>query len=97
MHPVQERRNDTMLAACYVRAAPEPGSRHGNATVVRGVRGPHRPPEAQRPPLAALPALPNLRWTIDGEPADTWIPTPGTHHVVVARGQTTDAIDIVYE
>jgi len=58
---------------------------------------PHRPPQAQRPPLVALPGVPDLRWTIDGEPADTWIPTPGTHRVAVARGQTTDAIDIVYE
>jgi penicillin-binding protein 1C len=62
---------------------------------------PHRPPEAQRPLLAASPAATDLRWTIDGEPAGTWIPTPGTHRVVVTRGQTTgattDAIDIVYE
>jgi penicillin-binding protein 1C len=58
---------------------------------------PYRPPGAQRPPLAAVPALPDLRWTIDGEPADRWIPTPGTHRVVVARGTATDAVDIVYE
>ena len=58
---------------------------------------PHRAPETQRPPLTALPEVPNLRWTIDGEPADSWIPRPGTHRVVVARGETTDAIDIIYE
>ncbi|HET7500139.1 MAG TPA: transglycosylase domain-containing protein [Kofleriaceae bacterium] len=58
---------------------------------------PHRPPELQRPPLLAAPAAPDLRWTIDGQPAETWIPRPGTHHVVVARGQATDAVDIVYE
>jgi len=58
---------------------------------------PHRAPETQRPPLAAQPDVPALRWTIDGEPADAWIPRPGTHRVVVARGQATDAIDIVYE
>ncbi len=58
---------------------------------------PHRPPQAQRPPLVARPGVPDLRWTIDGEPADTWIPTPGTHRVAVARGQATDAIDIIYE
>jgi penicillin-binding protein 1C len=57
----------------------------------------HRPAEAQRPPLVALPAVSDLRWTIDGEPADTWIPTPGTHRVVVARGEAADAIEIVYE
>jgi penicillin-binding protein 1C len=58
---------------------------------------PHRPPQAQRPPLVALPTVPDLRWTIDGEPADAWIPTAGTHRVAVARGEATDAIDIVYE
>jgi penicillin-binding protein 1C len=58
---------------------------------------PHRAPETQRPPLVALPAVADLRWTIDGEPADQWIPTPGAHHVVVARGEATDAIDITYE
>jgi len=58
---------------------------------------PHRPPEAQRPLLTASPAAPEVRWTIDGEPAETWIPRPGTHRVVVARGQATDAVDITYE
>lgn len=58
---------------------------------------PHRPPEAQRPPLIASPAAPDLRWTIDGEPADRWIPTPGTHRVAVARGAMTDAVEITYE
>ena len=58
---------------------------------------PHRPPETQRPLLTASPAAPDARWTIDGEPAETWIPRPGTHRVVVARGQATDAVDITYE
>jgi len=58
---------------------------------------PHRPVEAQRPPLAAQPAAPDLRWTIDGEPAERWVPTPGAHRVVVARGDATSAVDIVYE
>ena len=58
---------------------------------------PHRAPETQRPPLVALPAVPGLEWTIDGTPADAWIPVPGTHHVAVARGETTDAVDISYE
>jgi hypothetical protein len=39
----------------------------------------------------------DLRWTIDGEPAERWVPRPGTHHVVVARGTATDTVDIVYE
>ncbi len=63
----------------------------------RFVLEPHRPPQAQRPPLTALPAAPDLRWTIDGEPAERWIPTPGTHRIAVARGSATDEISIVYE
>jgi hypothetical protein len=63
----------------------------------RFVLEPHRAPQAQRPPLTALPAAPDLQWTIDGEPADRWIPTPGTHRVAVARGTATDEITIVYE
>ena len=35
--------------------------------------------------------------TIDGQPAESWVPTPGTHRVVVTRGDTSDAISIVYE
>jgi len=58
---------------------------------------PHRAPTSQRPPLSALPADPGLRWTIDGEPADRWVPTPGTHRVQVARGDATDEVTIVYE
>jgi penicillin-binding protein 1C len=80
--------------------APEATAAIAIASPVDGARfvlEPHRPPQLQRPPLTARPALPDLRWTIDGEPADRWIPTPGTHRVVVARGAMTDAIDIVYE
>jgi penicillin-binding protein 1C len=58
---------------------------------------PHRPAETQRPPLTAQPASADLAWTIDGEPAERWIPTPGSHRVVVASGGATRAIDIVYE
>ncbi|HEY5938105.1 MAG TPA: transglycosylase domain-containing protein [Kofleriaceae bacterium] len=57
---------------------------------------PHREPAAQRPPLAALPAG-DLAWTIDGEPAERWIPTPGTHRVAVTQGANRDEITIVYE
>ena len=80
--------------------APEAGGSIAITSPISGahfVLEPHRPPQAQRPPLVALPAVSDLRWTIDGEPADSWIPTPGTHRVAVARGATTDAIDIVYE
>lgn len=58
---------------------------------------PHRAATAQRPPLSASPASADLRWTIDGTPADQWVPTPGTHRVQVARGESTDAVTIVYE
>lgn len=58
---------------------------------------PHRAATLQRPPLNALPADPHLRWTIDGQPAETWVPTPGTHRIQVARGEATDAVTIVYE
>jgi len=42
-----------------------------------------------------LPALPTLRWTINGEHAKIWIRS--RHLVVVERGETTDAIDITYK
>lgn len=80
--------------------APDPDGPIAIAQPVRDahfVLEPHRPATAQRPPLSALPASSDARWTIDGEPADRWIPKPGTHRVVVARGRATDAVDIVYE
>lgn len=58
---------------------------------------PHRPAETQRPLLVALPALPDLAWTIDGQPAERWVPTPGEHQVRVVRGQVSDAVRITYE
>jgi len=58
---------------------------------------PYRPATSQRPPLAAMPADPALQWTIDGEPAERWVPTPGTHRVVASRGANADAVTITYE
>jgi penicillin-binding protein 1C len=58
---------------------------------------PYRAATSQRPPLAAVPAAPDLRWTIDGEPAESWVPRPGTHRVQVARGDSTDEVTIIYE
>jgi penicillin-binding protein 1C len=58
---------------------------------------PFRAATAQRPPLVALPAGTDLRWTIDGEAAERWIPTPGAHRVAVARGAARDEVTIVYE
>jgi len=87
----------TAVASCEV--AP-PGGTVRITYPVDGARfllEPHRPATVQRPPLAAIPVAPDLRWTIDGEPAATWVPTPGTHRVVVARGEASDAISIVYE
>jgi hypothetical protein len=63
----------------------------------RFVLEPHRAAALQKPPLNALPADPTLTWTIDGQPADTWIPTPGTHRIQVARGPATDEVTIIYE
>jgi penicillin-binding protein 1C len=80
--------------------APDPSAPVRIAYPVDGshfILEPHRPAQLQRPPLTALPASPDLQWTIDGEPADRWIPTPGTHRVAVARGAATDAITIIYE
>jgi penicillin-binding protein 1C len=80
-------------------AAPMPG-KIAIAAPINGahfVLEPHRAPETQRPPLVALPQVEGLVWTIDGQPADTWVPVPGKHHVVVARGDVTAAVDITYE
>jgi penicillin-binding protein 1C len=58
---------------------------------------PHRAVASQRPPLTAQPNAKDLRWTIDGQPADTWIPSPGTHRIVVARGELHDEVTVEYE
>jgi hypothetical protein len=47
----------------------------------------------RRRPGVARP--PDLRWTVNGEPAEIWIRS--RHLVVVERGETTDAIDITYK
>ena len=58
---------------------------------------PYRAATLQRPPLAAVPADPALRWTIDGQPAETWVPTPGTHRIVAARAGSAAEVTITYE
>ena len=58
---------------------------------------PYRAAASQRPPLAAVPADPALQWTIDGQPAESWIPTPGTHRVVAARAGSAAEVTITYE
>jgi penicillin-binding protein 1C len=80
--------------------AGDPGGAVAITQPVEGARfilEPHRAATSQRPPLTALPAGPDLRWTIDGQPADRWVPRPGTHRIQVARGDATDAVTITYE
>jgi penicillin-binding protein 1C len=79
---------------------PDPNAAVAITYPVEGARfmlEPHRPAKLQKPPLNALPADPDLRWTIDGVPADAWVPTPGTHTIVVARGNSTDSVTVTYE
>jgi hypothetical protein len=42
---------------------------------------PGRPAAHQRPPLRAIPAVPGVRWTVNGVAADDWIPSRGSHVV----------------
>ena len=58
---------------------------------------PFRAPESQRPPMSAVPHGAPLTWTIDGQPAERWVPTPGEHRLAVARGDDRDEITIHYE
>jgi penicillin-binding protein 1C len=81
-------------------AAPDPNAPLSITSPVDGARfilEPYRPATLQRPLLSAVPADPRLQWTIDGEPADTWIPKPGTHRIVVARGAARDEVTITYD
>jgi penicillin-binding protein 1C len=63
----------------------------------RFILEPHRAVASQRPPLTARPNATDLHWTIDGQPADTWMPTPGTHRIAVARGELHDEVTVEYE
>ena len=58
---------------------------------------PYRAATSQRPPLAAVPPIPDLAWTIDGEPADRWVPTPGEHRVQLTHGASSTSVTIFYE
>ncbi len=58
---------------------------------------PFRAAESQRPPMNAVPVGAQLTWTIDGQPADRWVPTPGEHRLAVAQGDQRDEITIHYE
>jgi hypothetical protein len=56
-----------------------------------------RPAAQQRPPLRALPAGAPVRWTVDGEAADTFIPRPGPHVVRAMLGAAAREITISFD
>ena len=83
---------------CAVADATGPLTITSPANGAHFVLEPYRAATSQRPLLAAKPADPMLQWTIDGEPADHWVPTPGTHRIVASRGTSvTDEVTITYE
>jgi penicillin-binding protein 1C len=84
-------------AACEIGDVTAPVRITSPVDGARFVLEPHRAPTAQRPPLSAIPSTQDLVWTIDGEPAERWVPTPGTHRIVVARGGHRDEVTITYE
>ncbi len=55
---------------------------------------PGRPVAEQRPPLRAIPAAAPVRWTIDGQPADQWMPTVGEHLVAAEMGRQLQRVSI---
>ena len=82
---------------CTVASVNAPLAITAPANGAHFVLEPYRAATSQRPLLAASPAEPALRWTIDGVPADRWVPTPGTHRVVATRGNVSDEVTITYE
>lgn len=84
-------------------ACPRVESPSGRVAITYPVDGarfllePFRAAESQRPPMNAVPVGAELTWTIDGQPADRWVPTPGEHRLAVARGEQRDEITIHYE
>ncbi|ACY14684.1 penicillin-binding protein 1C [Haliangium ochraceum] len=57
----------------------------------------HRPARYQRPPMVALPNPGDVRWTIEGEPAEAWVPRPGSFTIVAERDGLRDEVRIHYE
>jgi penicillin-binding protein 1C len=57
---------------------------------------PYRSPEAQVPPLQALPRA-EVRFRIDGAPARHFRPSPGPHVVQATRGNEVSESEIVFE
>jgi penicillin-binding protein 1C len=58
---------------------------------------PGRPRAQQRPPLRAIPAGALVRWTVDGHPADSWVPAPGRHMIEAALGTAHREEEIDFE
>ncbi len=58
---------------------------------------PHRDARMQKPPVAVLPSGGDAQWFVDNVPMANWIPTPGTHVVRVARGESSDEVRVIYE
>lgn len=82
---------------CTVASADAPLAITAPANGAHFLLEPYRAATSQRPLLAASPADPAPRWTIDGVPADRWVPAPGTHRVVATRGNASDEVTITYE
>lgn len=90
----------TQAGSCEVVAkseTPRPLRIVAPANGAQFVLEPHRAPQNQRPPLAAVPYQPGVQWFIDDQPANEWIPTSGRHSVRVALGDYSDEISIFYE
>jgi penicillin-binding protein 1C len=58
---------------------------------------PSRPVEHQRPPLRAIPAGKEVRWTVNGVSAERWIPTRGTHVVQARLGDDEREVRVVFD
>jgi hypothetical protein len=58
---------------------------------------PGRPPAEQRPPLHAIPAAASVHWTIDGAPAESWIPRTGKHVLRAELGATHREVEFDFD
>jgi penicillin-binding protein 1C len=58
---------------------------------------PHRPPEAQVPPLTAAPVGAPVRWSIDGRPAARFRPSPGPHVVRAEWGGAVEEVTVQFD
>jgi hypothetical protein len=86
-----------MPPVCDVAASDRPLAITSPINGAHYVLEPYRAAASQRPWLVAVPAAPDLTWTIDGKPAASWIPSPGTHRIVAARAGSAAEVTITYE